>query len=260
VLQEISRKLVKRTDRQAWTEIMRNSRYQQAVSGSRLPDPYAIINFSNNQTLKTPVIYNSLHPQWGAMANISLAADSKVEIFIYDKDLMIDDLIGHRPFTSIPKHILKKGGTLRLRFQQVYEISLIFSLEEHRVIGRFEPGIYRITVIGAKIHERKSDGRHWDFMFGLPDPYAIITLGQHRIVTPVAKNTLAPIWNHSAELTLSGDERFQIKVLDKDVGQDDIVGSCHFIRLNEAPLIKGILFHWRCQQILQIKLQFTRLK
>lgn len=256
-LSSLSQKLASFSPQYSWTTVMQDQDKQ--LQGSKLPDPYAVLRFSNGKQIKTHVIQDNLQPHWGTTDLVSLSQQDTLSIAVYDKDLNRDDLIGQYPATRLPKDILAQGGTLNLRFQHVFEMQILFIRLKTNVLRRFIPGRYRITIKNAQLSPRKMDGRSWDIFGGAPDPFAVIQLGHHQIKTPHRPNTIHPEWNYSKELYLYGNERFTFSVYDRDLVQHDLVGSCFFNQLQFAPMLNRSLFRWKCKQIEQITIEFQRL-
>ncbi len=89
-------------------------------------------------------------------------------------------------------------------------------------------GSYRVTIVSAKIDERKKDnGKAWDSFNGNPDVVVILSIGGNRLETLAQKNTLNPKWNKSGRMRfMSGDENVQVHAYDKDALKHDIIGEC----------------------------------
>lgn len=230
------------------------------LKGSKMPDPYLVIKFSNGKRVVTDVAKNTLYPQWGTTERVSLSVKDTLSFWMRDKDLNKDDTIGSKPNVKIPAHLLKSGGSWKLRFNKVYELELLLVRLKTSLLRRFIPGLYKVTIKQAKIHKTKSGGQRWDILRGRPDPFVIVTLGKHRIVTPHVKNTYQPVWSYSKKVYLNGDERFEFLVFDRDFSSHDLVGSCFFNQLRFAPLLQRKHFRWKCKQVEEIQIDFQRVK
>ncbi|MCB9638901.1 MAG: hypothetical protein H6728_09165 [Myxococcales bacterium] len=87
---------------------------------------------------------------------------------------------------------------------------------------------YLITVIDARIAPHKANKRRWDGGFGkmtLPDVFVQLEIGGKRFKTLVAPNTLYPSWKTSWTIQSHGKERLYIKVMDKDLTDNDLIGE-----------------------------------
>lgn len=257
-LLSLSQQLASFAPQSSWTTIMQPQ--DKWLRGSKLPDPYAILQFSNGKRIQTHVVQDDLQPRWGTSTQVSLSSRDTLSITVYDKDIKRDDLIGHYPAKTIPADILAKGGTLNLRFQHVFEMQILFIRLGTNVLRRFIPGLYRVTVKNAIIAQRKADGRYWDAFHGNPDPFVVIHLGNRVIKTRHRSNTFTPEWNHVSEIYLYGDERFSFSVYDRDLSRHDLIGTCFFNQLRFAPLLHRQMFRWRCKQVEQINIEFHRLR
>ena len=106
-------------------------------------------------------------------------------------------------------------------------------------------GKYLLTLVDAQIAKHKANRMRWDTGWGkstLPDVYVIIEIGGKRYQSTIMKDTLNPSWNLTWELELKGDERLYIKVMDKDFGNDDLIGERDLLLKdldNKKPLTFG---------------------
>ncbi|TNE49732.1 MAG: hypothetical protein EP343_10700 [Deltaproteobacteria bacterium] len=257
-LSSLTKQLAVLSTGDAWS--LTTNRQSSLLKGSKMPDPYLVIKFSNGKRIKTGVAKNTLSPQWGTTERVSLDKGDTVSFLMRDKDLNKDDTIGTKPNVSIPAHLLKKGGTWKLRFHKVYELELLLVKLKTKILRRFVPGLYRVTIRQAEIAKTKPSGSSWDVFRGRPDPFVILTLGKHRIVTPHKKNTHKPIWNYSKDVYLNGDERFEFLVFDRDLSSHDLIGSCFFNQLRFAPLFQRKHFRWNCKSVKDIRIDFARIK
>lgn len=231
------------------------------LQGSRMPDPYAVVTFRHRQELRSQPVNDTLFPQWGASEQVVLSDSETVTLSVWDKDsLKSDDLIGQIGPIAIPQKYLKQGGIWRLRFQQVFELRILFVPLPTKAVNKFQPGLYRILVHGAVIAPRKPDGRNWDAFRGLPDPYAILTVGKHKFQTPVIPNTLTPQWAFFTQVYLVGTERFMYAVYDKDINRDDLIGSCTYQQISHLILRYQKHYRHQCQSVQSIRISFERIQ
>ena len=92
-------------------------------------------------------------------------------------------------------------------------------------------GDYEITAKSAIIAPAKAGGADWDPFKGKPDPFVWAGIKLKAAPEPtvkgetvVAKDTLMPEWNAQLIEVSVGDEMI-IKVWDKDLAQNDIIGE-----------------------------------
>ncbi len=227
------------------------------IRGGKMPDPYVKLTFSNGQVIQSRTVSNTMNPVWGTSEQVSLTATDRVAIEVWDKDKFRDDLIGKRAESVVPARFLKKGGTWRLRFGQVYELSvMIVPLKPKRMV-KFKPGFYRVLIHGAVLASKKSNGRNWDAFGGLPDPYVVLVVGRHKITTPTLRNKTRPQWSFFREIYLNGTERFIYSVYDKDsFNKDDLIGTCAYQQVSQLVLQYNKHYRHRCQNIEEIRISF----
>lgn len=231
------------------------------MKGARMPDPYVKVQISTGHAFRTQVIKDTITPKWNSSELTSLSPTSKISLEVWDKDISRDDLIGRLKPRFVPSTYLKNGGTWRLRFGQVYELTLMVVPVKQKVVKTFKPGVYRVLIHGANIDKKKANGSGWDPFGGRPDPYVVLVIGRHRIVTPVAKNTLSPQWSFFKQLFLTGTERLIYYVYDKDtLNKDDLIGSCAYQQVSHVVLRYQSHYRHRCQSIREIRISFERVK
>ncbi len=230
------------------------------TKGTRMPDPFVKVLFSNGQKILTHAVKNTMTPEWGTSEEISLQPKDTISIQVWDKDLRMHDKIGELRTRQIPLKYLTKGGTWRIRFQQVYELTLMFVSLKPRAIRKFQPGHYRVIVHGADIAPKNSGNRYWDAFRGYPDPYVVLWIGKRKITTPVVRNSLRPRWNYAFKIFLSGTERFLYHVYDQDFRRDDRIGSCTYQQVSHLVLRYSKHYRRRCQRIREIRISFERIR
>jgi len=230
------------------------------MKGARMPDPYAVVRFSNGQKIQTHVAKNTILPKWGTSEQVSLQPKDTISVQVWDKDLRLHDKMGEFSARKIPIKYLTQGGTWRVRFQQVYELTLMFVPLKPRAIRKFQPGHYRVIVHGADISPKKSKGRYWDAFRGNPDPYVVLWIGNRKVKTPVVRNTLTPRWNYTFKMFLNGTERFLYHVYDQDFRKDDRIGSCTYQQVSHLVLRYSKHYRRQCQLIKEIRISFERVQ
>lgn len=243
-----------------WDIVMGTQAAVLTDQSSKQPDAKIKIKFSDNPALETQPAMNTLTPRWGLFRDLTLKRNATMRVYVWDKDAVNSDLIGYYATAEIPPKYLAQGGTWKLRFHRVYELTLTITPLRKAIPKNLLPGKYRITVMSAIIKGKKANGKSWDFMRGLPDPYAIVYLGPHQLQTRFSKNTLYPAWNHSRIIKIKGHEVLRYKVFDKELTKkDELIGACQVTALKTLKLKDGVLFRGSCGQIQELNIKFDRI-
>jgi len=101
------------------------------------------------------------------------------------------------------------------------------STNEHAASTKFPQGTLHMQVI-AGLRLPKAD------VFGLSDPFVVLTIGKQRVATHVEMCTLNPEWGDEFEFQLMGDsELLKLEVFDWDVDANDFLG-CTEVNLGEV--------------------------
>ncbi|MCC6551407.1 MAG: hypothetical protein IT372_00100 [Polyangiaceae bacterium] len=90
------------------------------------------------------------------------------------------------------------------------------------------PQPYTLTVVSATVAPRKRDGKGWDVGDGAPDVVVevrVIGAGNGSVRTSRADDTTSPTWNESGLVTINKGDRLVAVVVDKDVIEDDPIGT-----------------------------------
>ena len=88
---------------------------------------------------------------------------------------------------------------------------------------------YELIIKSAKIKSTKADDKAWDLLDD-PDPYAVVgMIGKGgKVVDPketkTISDTLKPVWNEKILMVDVGDS-VSVKIWDKDVSSDDLIGE-----------------------------------
>ncbi len=250
--------LLQKTPLDRWQSVLRK---HNILGGSRLPDAYALLRFSNGLVIRTHKIQDSLMPEWGTTESIALSRSVRLTVSVWDGDLRRDDLIGQREDMPIPTHILEQGGTWQMRVGRVHALTLLFVPNPSATRRRgLRAGLYEVTLRSADIPAYNSDGKPWDMMNGKPDPYIHLRIGSHEFKTPILRNTLRPQWNATTRLYLTGREPLGLRILDHDGPTEEIVGFCSFSSLEHLPFVRRALLTLRCDRVRQLKIHFRRLR
>jgi len=185
-------------------------------------DPYCIVQVQGkkDQVLKTPVINNSLEPQWNFTGEIQGYVETDVlEFEVWDKDTfpMPDQTLGKvalgaqdfYPYGIQGGLLLADAGSDTAQLNVVIEVIPDGMVDPAAMAGQqpmdagVQPGqgqegqqlTLEVSVLSA--HNLKNlDG----FMAGKSDPYVICEVpGQAtmKFQTPVVQNNLDPEWNHT---------------------------------------------------------------
>ncbi len=97
---------------------------------------------------------------------------------------------------------------------------------------------YLVTVVDAQIAPLKQSKRRWDGGFGkmtLPDVFVQFEIAGKRFRTTVLYNTLHPSWKITWTIQARPEERMYIKVLDKDLADNDLIGEGDVLLGNMPP-------------------------
>merc|ERR1712080_27845 len=67
-------------------------------------------------------------------------------------------------------------------------------------------------------------------LFGKPDPYVVLKLGDQTKTSQTIDNNPNPEWNYETTFDLSEDasSELSLEVFDKDIGKDDALGNTSF--------------------------------
>ena len=224
-------------------------------------DPYVCVTF-NDKTKKTKVITKGgSDPVWKekVVFNVeegSASPDSEVLIEIYDKDTLLDDLVGlvkaplsvlYGPSTWRPVRLSSKSDKQKgeigigINFTAVEEEHVIANDvvptnedQSSEVVG---PGILNINLGCGK------DLTDHDFG-SQQDPYVTIAINGQKKKSKVHNGGGEnPVWNQDLPFTIQGrgwllQDKVVINVYDEDVDEDDFIGF-HECTL-QALIAKGL--------------------
>lgn len=95
-----------------------------------LPDPYAVLIIGKHR-FQTPVVPNTLSPQWSFFTQVYLQGTERFIYQVYDKDINRDDLIGSCTYQQISHLIQRYQKHYRHQCQSILSIHLSFE----RVMG-----------------------------------------------------------------------------------------------------------------------------
>lgn len=104
-----------------------------------------------------------------------------------------------------------------------------------------------ITATNGTIAEHDPNGSNWDTLGGLPDPYVCLTLNGQQICTPVAPDTLHPVWNFTfPEVSARMLQAGVLSVFaDDDIGNDDRLCGDATLAFTTAQFVAGA-GSWGC--------------
>lgn len=245
-----------------WQYTIKHPSISKQIKGKKLPDVFVEFSLDGRDVYRTSLKKNTLEPQWTRSWDLNLYPKQDIEFYVWDKDMITSDKIGNHAVT-IPSKIMKDGGTWKVSFGQVYELTLLIAplqkIKKPKPLA-FPTGKYKVSVVKAIIKPKNSKKKNWDMMGGKPDPYAIITIGKHTIKTKHVKDTLMPTWKTTKILHLTGDEKVTYKVFDRDLQKDDMIASCSISPLKGVTLQKNEFFHGGCEQLTKIIIQFKRIQ
>ena len=217
-------------------------------------DPYAVVKYGS-QKFKTPTVKNSQDPEWDCEMEFDFPEEggNNFNIEVFDEDTFgKDKSLGRVELSpaSLAELEPQAGYWLPLTGVKSGEVLLsaqiadsfpddddnINPLTAKSSAGRDDPqsvgappqfadqlpeGQLGVKLLKAK-DLVKSD------VFGKSDPYAILSFGQQKDKTPVAKNTQNPVWNHESQFGVPDgpDQTLNIEVFDSDkIGKDKSLGK-----------------------------------
>ncbi|RYZ43081.1 MAG: hypothetical protein EOO71_04945 [Myxococcaceae bacterium] len=91
--------------------------------------------------------------------------------------------------------------------------------------GGFSPGRYRLTKIGFKVTSTKANGKPWDAFGNAPDPLVTVLLDGEQIDTCLVRDQDEGVCPSQKVVTLTEHSALQMVVIDKDVNENDDIGS-----------------------------------
>jgi hypothetical protein len=98
----------------------------------------------------------------------------------------------------------------------------------------FSPGRYRLTSVSFKVAETKADGRAWDAVGGRPDPFITVMIDGAPVDTCLQKDVFAGQCPSEKVVTLTDQSTLQIDVLDKDISENDPIGTASLDNIMSA--------------------------
>ena len=216
-------------------------------------DPYAVVKYGS-QKFKSPTVKNSQDPEWDCEMEFDFPEEGgdNFNIEVFDEDRFgKDKSLGRLELSPDSLAEMEPGSAYWLPLEGVpsgqillgAEIADSFSDDENKspaggksLTGKEDPqsvgappqftdqlpeGQLDVKLLKAK-DLIKSD------VFGKSDPYAVLSFGQQKDKTPVAKNTQNPVWNHESQFGLpdGADQTLNIEVFDSDkIGKDKSLGK-----------------------------------
>jgi hypothetical protein len=91
---------------------------------------------------------------------------------------------------------------------------------------------YKLSVLGAQVSTKNSNGEPWDVGGGLPDPQVCLyDSGKLLGCTPVAQDTDTADWNWSTEAFLYSNSELTLALIDADIADNDLIGSKQYFSL-----------------------------
>jgi len=217
-------------------------------------DAYVKLDFMNEDVAvprrhQTHVMSNSLNPVFNVTKFVLLKDDCKsFRATVMDEDIGRDDSLGHCTLLRGERghREERRGGWMALEdgrhgrieiYYREVELSNVARLfhDHAAAINAAERAEFDLVEIKAISGEGCKGGG-----FGKPDPYAKIQfedLKEDNMVAPhetlhthTHSKTRDPSWNYTFHYLVHRDvNRFNIKVMDEDVGADDSLGHCNVL-------------------------------
>jgi hypothetical protein len=135
---------------------------------------------------------------------------------------------GHIPIALDPAKFneeFKVADTPAPIFVEYKVMKEIFSPKLSWQRSGFSPGRYRLTNISFKVAETKANGSNWDAMGGKPDPFITVMLDGAPVDTCLQRDIFEGHCTSEKVLTLTEQSSLKLEVWDKDVSENDPVGT-----------------------------------
>jgi Ca2+-dependent lipid-binding protein len=222
------------------------ARNLKAMDRGGTSDPYAIVTLSSapkNTNARTQIVVKSVHPYWNASFDLSSPNlhSEKMQVAIYDKDLLSDDQIGtvQLDLSRFMLNPLPKEDTMQVGSAETQWYAIQDNSERHRITGEVElkvglerkppPSSMRSWIVLAAVKEAR--GLTAKDSSGTSDPYALLVLGKQKHKTKVVYKELNPRWDETFQMVvntagLRPSHPLLLSVFDKDmIGADDLIGQ-----------------------------------
>ena len=212
------------------------------------PDPYTVLLYGKQQK-KTPVIKNTLEPQWDFTAEFKVPDEGDETIFLEvfdsnkigrDKSLgslnlpLVDVLaLDGQEGSWFPLDDSKNGEVLLMtdfvdsdrNDSRGNPSVLVNPMSQDRLL---EPWLDDLQDGRARVNLVKAKDLIKTDIVGKSDPYALIRHGSQEYKTPTVKNSQDPQWDAEVEFDIpdGDDSKIHIEIFDEDtVGNDKSMGS-----------------------------------
>ena len=218
-------------------------------------DPYAVLVYGKQQ-LKTPVIKNTLEPQWDFTAEFKIPDDGDETIFleVFDSNKIgRDKSLGslNLPLVDVLAMDGQEGNWFPLANSKNGEVllmtdfvdsngndsrgnpsALVNPMSKDRLVdskpGTGQPWLDNLQDGRARVNLVKAKDLIKTDIVGKSDPYALIRHGSQEYKTPTVKNSQEPQWDAEVEFDIPDgeDSKIHIEIFDEDtVGNDKPMGS-----------------------------------
>ena len=221
-------------------------------------DPYAVLAYGKQQK-KTPVIKNTLEPQWDFTAEFKIPdeGDETIHLEVYDSNKIgRDKSLGslNLPLVDVLAMDGQEGSWFPLADSKNGEVllmtdfvdsngndsrgnpsALVNPMSQDRLVdgnsgkpGTGQPWLDNLQDGRARVNLVKAKDLIKTDIVGKSDPYALIRHGSQEYKTPTVKNSQDPQWDAEVEFDIPDgeDSKIHIEIFDEDtVGKDKPMGS-----------------------------------
>ena len=221
-------------------------------------DPYAVLAYGKQQK-KTPVIKNTLEPQWDFTAEFKIPdeGDETIHLEVYDSNKIgRDKSLGslNLPLVDVLAMDGQEGSWFPLADSKNGEVllmtdfvdsngndsrgnpsALVNPMSQDRLVdgnsgkpGTGQPWLDNLQDGRARVNLVKAKDLIKTDIVGKSDPYALMRHGSQEYKTPTVKNSQDPQWDAEVEFDIPDgeDSKIHIEIFDEDtVGKDKPMGS-----------------------------------
>ena len=221
-------------------------------------DPYAVLVYGKQQK-KTPVIKNTLEPQWDFTAEFQIPDEDDETIYleVFDSNKIgRDKSLGslNLPLVDVLAMDGQEGSWFPLADSKNGEVllmtdfvdsngndsrgnpsALVNPMSQDRLVdgnsgkpGTGQPWLDNLQDGRARVNLVKAKDLIKTDIVGKSDPYALMRHGSQEYKTPTVKNSQDPQWDAEVEFDIpdGDDSKIHIKIFDEDtVGKDKPMGS-----------------------------------
>ncbi|CAG8588792.1 5461_t:CDS:2 [Ambispora gerdemannii] len=200
-------------------------------------DPYIELYIDKGYKQKTTTKEGTLSPVWNENFKFNINNQHTLYLKVLDKDITDSDKIGETKVDL--KEVFSKGYV-----DTWVNLPALLGLTSHgkvHLVKVFAGLVSSQWIIMRRIVEAKNL-KDTDFI-GKSDPYVELWIEKgYKQKTTVKDGTLNPVWNEDFKFNIHGEHTLHLKVLDKDITEDDKIGEAK-VDLKEV-FSKGYVDDW----------------